>query len=73
MCKETGDCVAVKIVTVDGKEGLSHECLRKEVCTAPSFCPKRCLAIILRYSSTSFSFFSVVAAVGVYSEDAETY
>ena len=31
VCKETGDCVAVKIITVDGKEGLSHESLRKEV------------------------------------------
>ena len=32
VCKESGDCVAVKIVTVDGrKEGLSHESLRKEV------------------------------------------
>ncbi|CAI8001946.1 Serine/threonine-protein kinase Chk1 [Geodia barretti] len=33
VCKESGDCVAVKIVTVDGgKEGLTHESLRKEVC-----------------------------------------
>jgi hypothetical protein len=32
VCKESGDCVAVKIVTVDGgKEGLTHESLRKEV------------------------------------------
>lgn len=31
VCKETGDCVAVKIITVDGKEGLTHESLRKEV------------------------------------------
>lgn len=33
VCKESGDCVAVKIVTVDdSREGLSHESLRKEVC-----------------------------------------
>ena len=31
VCRETGECVAVKIMTVDGKEGLSHESLRKEV------------------------------------------
>ena len=31
--KDTGECVAVKIVTVDdkGQGGLTHECLRKEV------------------------------------------
>ena len=36
VCKETGDCVAVKIVTVDEKEGMSYESLRKEV-SATSF------------------------------------
>ena len=29
--KDTAECVAVKIVTVNGKEGLTDECLRKEV------------------------------------------
>jgi len=29
--KETGECVAVKIMNVNGKEGLTDECLRKEV------------------------------------------
>ena len=31
VCRETGECVAVKILTVDGKEGLCHDSLRKEV------------------------------------------
>ena len=31
--KETGECVAVKIMNVNGKEGLTDECLRKEVVT----------------------------------------
>lgn len=36
MHKDTGECVAVKIVEVDDRRegGLTHEALRKEVCCA---------------------------------------
>ena len=50
--KDTGECVAVKIVTIDdkGQGGLTHECLRKEVVEAVLFF---CISAWLAYKDNS--------------------